>query len=135
MRAHRFIAGLALLLGLVPFLRGHYLWLGVDRKAGEKDTVNLYFEEGPRAGNGRYLDPFVKRGKTWIRTPAAPKPTELKMSEVKTTGKRWLRSELSTESPRALSSFCTFGVYRYPRKLDVLLRYQAKQYEVKKVSE
>ena len=107
----------------------HYLWLTLDGKAGENGTVNLYFEEGPRPGDGGYLDPFVRSGKTWIRAPVRDKPALLKLSEVKKPGQRWMSGELPAAGPRSIDSYGKFGVYRYGGT-DVLLHYYARYLDV-----
>lgn len=104
----------------------HYLWVTVDTKTGEHGTTNIYFEGGPGPGDGQYLDPFIKRGKTWIRT--AEKPKALKLDVAKKPGKRWLRATLPTKGPRSIDSFGMWGVYRYG-KTDVLLHYYARHIE------
>ena len=79
----------------------HYLWVTVNAKTGENGTTNIYFEGGP--GDGQYLDPFIKRVKTWIRT--AEKPKALKIEVAKKPGKRWLTAKLPTKGPRSVDSF------------------------------
>ncbi len=106
----------------------HYLWVQIDAKDGEHGTVNLYFEEGPRAGDGQYLDPFVERGKYWLRTPETAKPAEIELSEIKKDGKRWLSAKLSADAPRGVDSYGKWGVYRYGQT-DVLLHYYARTIE------
>lgn len=107
----------------------HYLWVSLDSKSGEHGTVNVYYEGGPGPGDGQYLDPFVQRGKTWIRVPGADGPAELKMKETKSPGKRWLSAPLTASGPRSIESYGKWGVYRYG-KTDVLLHYYAKHLDV-----
>ncbi len=102
----------------------HYLWINVDTKSGDQGTTNLFFEEGPRPGTGKYLDPFIERGTTWVHT-VKKKPMPLKMSVVKKPGKRWLANELEVSAPRSIESFCKWGVYTYG-KTEVLLHYYGK---------
>ena len=119
---------------LVQTVSAHFLWLTVDSKTGKLGTTNLYFEEGPGPGDGQYLDPFVKRGTTWIRTIKANKPQSLKMTEVKKPGKRWLSAELPAARPRSVDSYGKWGVYRYGKgdeKIDVLLHYHARNLDVR----
>lgn len=106
----------------------HYLWINVDTKSGDRGTTNLYFEGGPGPGDGKYLDPFIERGTTWVHTVKNNKPVPLKMSVVKKPGKRWLANELQVSAPRSIESFCKWGVYRYG-KTDVLLHYYGKHIE------
>ena len=106
----------------------HYLWLGVDAKKGDHGTVNLFFEEGPAAGDGKYLDPFIERGTTWVRTIDNLEPQPLKTVETKKPGKRWLAAAIPADAPRSLDSRCQWGVYRYGN-LDILLHYYARRLE------
>lgn len=106
----------------------HYLWVTVDNKAGEHGTTNIYFEGGPGAGDGQYLDPFIKRGKTWIRTLKDKKAVEIKVADTKEGDKRWLSTELSKPGPRSVDMFGMWGVYRYGTT-DVLLHYYARHIE------
>ncbi len=104
--------------------KAHYLFLGVDGE-GEHGRVNVYFEEGPQPGTGEYLDPFIERGTTWIRTIDSPDPVAIELEEVVTDAGRWLRGPLPVGQPRSIESVGTFGVYRYGQT-DVLLHYRAK---------
>lgn len=108
----------------------HYLWVTVQPDAGEHGTATIYFEGGPSPGDGHYLDPFVKRGKTWIRTVDNPKPRALEVEEVVAEKKkqRWLTAALPADRPRSIDSYGQWGVYRYG-KTDVLLHYYAKNIE------
>jgi hypothetical protein len=112
----------------------HYLWLNLDQKSGDHGTTNLYFEGGPGPGDGKYLDPFIERGTTWVRTIKNNKPVPLEMAVIKKPGKRWLASELKVDGPRCIDSFCKWGVYRYG-KTDVLLHYYAKHFDAKSVAD
>ena len=112
----------------------HYLWLAIDHSAGPHGTMNLFFEEGPRPGDGHYLDPLVKRGQSWIRTSGSKDSQKLKMVEVKKPGKRWLSSKLPSGGPRVVESYGKFGVYRYGNT-DVLLHYYAKNVDVPSLSQ
>lgn len=123
------LAALAALTVLVSTASGHYLWVTVDDKAGDKGTVNVYFEHAAAPGDGEYLDRFAKNGKTWIRTIAKPKP-ELVPTKVVTQAKlRWLSAKLSAGAPRSIDSYCKFGLYSYG-KTDVLLHYYARNIQV-----
>lgn len=108
----------------------HYLWVVVDAKSGEHGTVNVYYEGGPGPGDGQYLDRFIQRSTTWIRTADADRPAELKTKETKSPGKRWLSAPLPSGGPRSIESSGTFGVYRYG-DTDVLLHYYGKNFDVR----
>lgn len=109
----------------------HYLFLSIDSGSGEHGTMNLYFEEGPRPGDGHYLDPFVQRGQAWLRVVGEKESLPLELVEVKVEEKnqRWLSSKLAKSGPRAVESYGKWGVYRYGQT-DVLLHYYAKVVEV-----
>ena len=107
----------------------HYLFVAITEEDG-KAVGNVYFEEGPWARDGGYLDPFIKDGKSWARTVDEPKPKPVEMKEVKEDKKRWLAGPLSVKAPRAFESTGTFGTYTYG-KTEVLLHYYAKFIEVK----
>lgn len=125
---------LAVLLCSTPAL-AHYLWVSAESKPGEHGVTNVYFEEGPRVGDGFYLDPFIERGTTWIRTAAAPQPREIEMQEKKEGDKqRWLQGELPAAAPRSIDSYGKWGVYRYG-DTDVLLHYYARLLDVTKQSD
>lgn len=106
----------------------HYLWVTVDNKSGEHGIVNIYFEGGPGAGDGQYLDPFIKRGKTWVRTLKDDKAVEIKVADTTKEDKRWLSAELAKPGPRSVDMFGMWGVYRYGTT-DVLLHYYARHIE------
>jgi uncharacterized GH25 family protein len=118
----------AMALGTSPLL-AHYLWVTIDAKQGEHGTANLYFEGGPGAGDGHYLDHFTETGKTWIRTVEEPKPQAIKTHEATAKDKRWLAVELPTGGPRSIDSYGKFGVYAYG-KTNVLLHYYARNLDV-----
>lgn len=120
---------LAFLTALVSTASGHYLWVSVDGKSGGQGTVNVYFEEGPAPGDGGYLDPFVKNGKTWIRTVTNPKPESIEMKDTRKDKLRWLTAPAPTDTPRSVDSYGKFGVYRYGTT-DVLLHYYARNVQV-----
>ncbi len=110
---------------------GHYLWVAVDAQSG---TAGIYFEEGPAPGDGGYLDPFIQRGKTWIRSVDEKEPTALKTVEMKRSGKRWLSARLPRPAPRSVDSYGKWGVYRYGQT-DVLLYYYARHLDVRSPEE
>ncbi len=118
------------LIFAVSIVQAHYLWVTIDAKTGDHGTTHVYFEGGPAPGDGQYLDPFVKEGKTWIRTLGSEKPTQLKMSVTEKPGKRWLSAPLPASGPRSVDSYGKWGVYRYG-KTDVLLHYYARNLDVK----
>lgn len=114
---------------LLSVASAHYLWVTIDNKAGENGTTNIYFEGGPAPGDGHYLDPFIKRGTTWIRTMEEPKSAVLKVEETKAPGKRWLSAKLPAAAPRVIDSYAMWGVYTYG-KTEVLLHYYSKNVDV-----
>ncbi len=111
---------------LLPAASAHYLFVEIESKEGEHGQMNLYFEEAPRPGDGGYLDPFIARSESWLRTAGA-EAVPVKLNEVKVEEKnqRWLSGPLPGSGPRAVESTCVFGVYRYGQT-DVLLNYYAK---------
>ena len=122
----RFILALVLVLVssvLLSRASAHYLWVTVDPRAGEHGTTNVVFEGGTSPGDGQHLDPFIKHGKTWIRT--VDKPVRLKLSVATAPGKRWLSARLPSGGPQSIDSYGKWGVYRYG-KIDVLLHYYAR---------
>ncbi|MDA0283761.1 MAG: hypothetical protein O3B86_10440 [Planctomycetota bacterium] len=132
---YRTATSLFLLFGVLSSSAwSHYLWVGLDPKSGEHGTTNVYYEGGPGPGDGQYLDPFIQRGKTWLRTLGADGPAELKMNETKSPGKRWLSVALTAGGPRSIESYGKWGVYRYGTT-DVLLHYYAKHFDVSSVDE
>ena len=114
---------------LVSGASAHYLWVTIDKKAGENGSTNVYFEGGPSAGDGQYLDPFIKAGKTWIRTVEHIKPKQLDIKEATKPKRRWLSAALPHGGPRSVDSYGKWGVYRYG-KTDVLLHYYARLLDV-----
>ena len=126
------LSGLTFLIAVsfVSSASAHYLWVTIDAKKGEHGTVHVIFEHSAKPGDGKYLDPFVERGTTWIRTAASGKATPLKLEE--TTGKntRWLSGPLTASGGRSIDSYGKWGVYRYG-KTDVLLHYYARYIDTK----
>lgn len=121
----------ALTLLLPALASAHYLWVTVTPDGEGPGRTNIYFEEGPHVGDGFYLDPFITRGKTWIRTVESPEPVELEISEINKADKkqRWLTGPLTAAAPRSIDSYGKWGVYRYG-KTDVLLHYYARHLDV-----
>jgi len=115
---------LILISAVTSAAQAHYPWLKSDRDTGEQGAVLFHFEHAPKAGDGRYLDPFVKRGKTWLNVPGG-KPEEIALEETQDGKLRWLQSELNALPPRAVDSYAPWGVYRYG-KTDVMLHYYAR---------
>ncbi|MCH7729324.1 MAG: hypothetical protein IH991_23030 [Planctomycetes bacterium] len=103
----------------------HYLWVTVDSSG----KTNIYFEGGPGPGDGKYLDPFIERGKSWFRTANDPKPKELELQVTKKPGKRWLSAELPKGGDRAIEMYGKWGVFRYGNT-DVLLHYYGRHLNV-----
>ena len=122
-------AGLVVFAVIATQACAHYLWVTIDAKTGEHGTTNIYFEGGPGAGDGQYLDPFIERGKTWIRTVGQSKPQELKVADTKKGDKRWVSGELTEAAPRSIDSYGMWGVYRYG-DTDVLLHYYSRNLDV-----
>lgn len=129
MRLSKWALVCLLLIGCVSVASAHYLWVAIDIHKGDGPSIDITFEEGPRLGDGSYLDPFVKDCKTWIRTPANPKPTSVETEEMKLNKKRWLTAPLTVKGECAIDARGTFGVYRYG-KTDTLLHYNAKHIRV-----
>ncbi len=84
----RGLLGLALVGFLAPDVCvAHYMWVVID--SDENDRVaNVYFEEMPKPVDGSYLDHFLGKEKTWIRTLTRPNPEPLNAQEVKRAGNR-----------------------------------------------
>lgn len=122
-----FLTLLAAVIGSSP-LAAHYLWVAVDRSQGASDA-NVYFEEGPAAGDGEYLDHFTGTSKTWVRTVKHIQPRLLPTDVAREQDKRWLRANLSEESPLGIECYGKFGVYLYG-DTPVLLHYYARYLDV-----
>lgn len=133
MKRHSMLLVVLLPALMVNTAAAHYLWLS-ENSGNEGRTANVYFEEGPRPGDGGYLDPIAKSGKLWVRTAAAPKPEEVKLTEVTSPGKRWLSAGLTAERPYAMESSAKYGVYKYGQT-DVLLYYNARYVDVASADE
>ena len=106
----------------------HYVWVTIDDKEGKHGTANIYFEGGPGPGTGEHLDPFVKRGKTWIRKPDGEAiPLKAQDFKRKTKGgeQRWLKAALPQSGPRSIDMYGKWGVYAYG-KTNVLLHYYGR---------
>ena len=129
MRKQFIVATVLQVVCLVTSASAHYLWVTVDESSGKHGTTNIYFEGGAAPGDGRYLDPFLESGKTWIRTVANPEPTLIDTVEATAPNQRWLSAMLPASSPRSIDSYGKFGVYRYG-KTDVLLHYYGRLLEV-----
>ena len=125
------VLGFTLSVVIVPAMAHAPLLVGGGRFQGRRTRHgHVYFEESPRAGDGFYLDPFIERGTTWIRTMEAAKPAKLPVAETKPEPKkRWLSCELPAGGPRSVDSYGKWGVYRYGQT-DVLLHYYARYIDV-----
>jgi hypothetical protein len=117
------------LAGASSLASAHYLWVAIDGKAGEKGTANIYFEEAPSPGDGKYLDPIQQTNRTWVRTVEVPKPQVLPTMETRGPKQRWLSARLAQAAPRSIDSYAKYGVYRHG-KTDVLLHYYARNLDV-----
>lgn len=60
---------LSLLLLFSSSIYGHNLWLVGDANNNGDGTYHLYFEHHIGPGDGAYLGPIEKRGKTWLVKP------------------------------------------------------------------
>jgi hypothetical protein len=116
------------LVALASVASAHYLWFAVEKQP-EGEAANIYFEEGPAAGDGHYLDPIAASAKVWLRTVDSPKPALLKASESTAPNKRWLTAAVAKPAPRSVDCYAKFGVYRYGQT-DVLLHYYARHLDV-----
>ncbi|MFT5468821.1 MAG: hypothetical protein ACI8UO_003933 [Verrucomicrobiales bacterium] len=116
------------LIFLTSLAQAHYLWITIDPKEGEHGSADLVFEGGIRPGDGKYIDAFIARGKTWLRTVDKPKYRELEMADTKREDLRWLQGALAESGPRVLESYGRFGVWRYG-ETDVQLHYCAKHFD------
>ena len=113
----------------LPSASAHYLWITIAGKPGQHGSANIYFEEGPAAGDGHYMDHFTGSSKTWFRTVEQIEPKLIKTADTKEGDKRWLRAELPSSGPRSVDCYGKFGVYRYG-ETDVLLHYYARSLDV-----
>lgn len=114
------------LAALLPSIAAaHFPWITIDPKAGKHGAVKFYFEHGPKAGDGAYLDPFVERGQMWLQTADGEEAVPLKPEDAKQGKLRWWQAELTTPVPRAVDLYVKWGVYRYGDK-DTLLHYYAR---------
>ena len=98
-------------------------------RRGESGTANIYFEEGPAAGDGHYLDHFTGPSRTWIRTVESSKPQLVQTSDICEEKKRWLQAALPAVGPRSIDCYGKYGVYNYG-KTKVLLHYYARYLDV-----
>ena len=78
----RGLFGLVVFVAFAPNCLAHYLWVVIDRH-GDGRVANIYFEESPHPGDGSYLEHFLGKEKTWIRTLADPDPDPLNAKEAK----------------------------------------------------
>ena len=117
------------LLFFVPQASAHYLWVAIEKDSGDEPTVGIYFEEGPAARDGGYLDPILASNKTWWRTVENIEPQPVEVSDIREDDKRWLRAALPADAPRSVECYGKFGVYFYG-DTPVLLHYYAKWLDV-----
>lgn len=109
--------------------RAHYLWV---KFAAEENVANIYFEEGPAAGDGHYLDHFATTCDTYFRSIDAIAPRKVMVADIHKGKQRWLQVKLPKDSAdvgRSLECYGKFGVYAYG-KTDVLLHYYARYLDV-----
>ena len=112
------------LLAVAP-AQAHYLWVGVSRSNQHGDKAEFFFEHSPAPGDGKYLDPFLKRAKAWAQTTSVADPQPLKLVETKRPKLRWLTAELPSSEPCSVQMTVKWGVYRYGQT-DVLLHYYGR---------
>jgi hypothetical protein len=112
-----------------PSAWAHYLWVTVEGEGGEYGSAKIYFEEGPSAGDGHYLDHFTGSSKTWFRTLERIEARLIPTSELRDGEKRWLAAKLPGAAPRGVDCYGKFGVYRYGNT-PVLLHYYARCLDV-----
>lgn len=127
MRATRVAFPLGLLLLFSESVSAHYLYIAVDADEGEHGQVNVYFQEGALPGPGKYLDPIVASGRTWVRVPGE-KPRAVETKLVEKEGLRWISGTLPVDGPRSVESYGKYGVYTYG-KTNVRLHYFARVLE------
>jgi hypothetical protein len=92
-------------------------------------VADIYFEEGPAAGDGHYLDHFLGSCQTWVRTLTRPKPETIAASEIKTGEERWMQVPIPEATERSVDVYGKFGVYAYGAT-KVLLHYYARNLQV-----
>ena len=124
----RGLLGLVVFLAFVPNCLAHYLWVVVDSR-GDGRVANIYFEESPNPGDGSYMDHFLGKEKTWIRTLSQPDPEPLNAKEAKKDGKRWMKIDFDGDGECSVDVYGKFGVYQYPSG-KVLLHYYARSLQV-----
>jgi len=117
------------LLGTLPNASAHYLWVQIDTQSSKHGAAVIHFEEAPAPGDGHYLDHFTKTGKVWVRSVEQIEPKLLTAADVRKGDQRWLATPLPFGSPRDVSMYGKFGVYRYG-DTDVLLHYYARHLDV-----
>ncbi|HBE67007.1 MAG TPA: hypothetical protein DDW52_02555 [Planctomycetaceae bacterium] len=123
------ILGTLVGLLLISGANAHYLWISVDRSAGEWKGTNIYFEESAKPGDGFYMDHFLGKSDVWVRTIEEPLPKPIQAEEVKTGDKRWMRVPLPESDEYSVDAYGKFGVYEYGTK-KVLLHYYARNLSV-----
>lgn len=120
------LLGSAILAVLLPAVAlAHYPYYLEDKSQPGAGNIMFVFEEGPAPGDGQYLDPFVKNGTFWLRTPGKKDATTLKFKDVTKDGKRWLALSTGVDSSRAIDCHCKWGVYQ-----GKLLHYYARHLHV-----
>lgn len=126
---------LLVVLGLLalncPSSLAHYPWITLENDPGKRGIMNFYFEDKPRPGIGEYLQPFVDRAQTWVRTLQMKSPERIQLVEVTRQGNRWLSGEISKFGPRSIESYTKWGVYRFPKaEIETLLHFYAKHLDI-----
>ena len=121
----RFAAAVVVTSLLAQSASAHYLYIWVDGEEGEHGRVNVVFQESANPGPGKYLDPIIETGRTWVRTPGAKKPTAIETKPMEKDGTRWISGAIPVDGPRSVESYGKYGVYTYG-KTNVRLHYFAR---------
>ncbi len=128
MLSARHAAAFVVLFLFVQSARAHYLYVWVNGGEGEHGQVNVAFQESANPGPGKYLDPIIETGRTWVRTPGADKPTAIATKPMAKDGTRWIGGAIPVGGPRSVESYGKYGVYAYG-KTNVRLHYFARVLE------
>jgi hypothetical protein len=111
----RLFASITVILLLVVFSApsyAHNLWIVGDADNKGAGMVHLYFEHFVGPGDGGYLGPIEKNGKTWVRRPEG-KPTLISLKMV-TEGKNKYLAGSSGDiksAPYAIDHTNMYGIY------------------------
>ncbi|MCI5226915.1 MAG: hypothetical protein D3918_09730 [Candidatus Electrothrix sp. AX2] len=107
----------SLILAVVAFAccprisEAHNLWIVGDAKQQNKGEVHLYFEHHVGPGDGAYLGPIEKRGKTWLKRPDKERQS-VELQEVTEGETKYLAGSTGTVSGSyALDHTSLYGLY------------------------